>query len=375
MLFYFSLFFISYIFVLVEQVNMSRFSSGYIPLYKTRRSKPFVFLSIIFFLLSSLRWETGTDWVNYLELFNSVKIPFETLEEPTANTEPGFMFLNNLAKFVSEDYFVMLTLEAAILFGILSKCLPLYSPFPCLSLFVFLCMNLGGIFLVRQTLAIVILFVSLRYIYAKDLKKFIIIVLLATTIHRSSIVFLFAYPLFSLQLSLKELFKYSIIVFLLGSGFILSIFKIANDFNILGMAGRLYTYLEWGTDETGGSMVSPIMFMARGIVNRIFVVILVIFPLKRERENNQFFNGIFNLYVFGILLFCLLCPISIQLVRVTACFDFMQVLIYPYLFKKYKLSARKFLWVFLLPFFAYRFYAAISQFYGEYIPYTFIFEK
>jgi len=53
----------------------------------------FIFYSIVFFALSFLRWETGTDWDSYYEYFNSINNWFENTE-----FEPAYALVNEFAK-------------------------------------------------------------------------------------------------------------------------------------------------------------------------------------------------------------------------------------------------------------------------------------
>lgn len=51
-----------------------------------------------------------------------------------------------------------------------------------------------GTFLLRQVIAIGIILLSIRFIEEKDLKKFVIVVLLASLFHKTALIFLISYP-------------------------------------------------------------------------------------------------------------------------------------------------------------------------------------
>ena len=103
-------------------------------IFSLKRKITIKILSIIifvFFIFSFIRWETGTDWQSYYDVFKSIKEPWVMKEDVySLEFESGFMFLNHLAKSISDSYTIMLFLQGAILFFCLNTSLVKYSLYP-----------------------------------------------------------------------------------------------------------------------------------------------------------------------------------------------------------------------------------------------------
>lgn len=322
---------------------------------------------IVFLFLSFLRWETGTDWDSYLRIFNNISEPFDTLEEPEANTEKGYMFLNNLAKFLSSSYTMMLFLEGLIIYIYLYKGIRWLSPYPLFSLFIFFCMNLGGIFFVRQTIAVVITLFSIKYIIQRRLWMFLLMIILASTFHRTAVIFVFTYFVFyrrySFLTSFLLLLGSAILGYIIGS----ALMDYLSSAGLSGISERIAMYS--GADYNDALGMSSTAFMIRGLINRFFIFTLVFLFMRAFRNEDDVFNGIFNLYLFGACLFVFVTPISREFARLTGYYDIVQILIYPYLLFILHGSRKRILFLLLIFFFVFRLYSAVNQWYDAYVPY------
>lgn len=360
MLFYFFIFILLLPFVCME-INKLH----------AKRSGAFFLFTCLFLILSFIRWNTGTDWDNYLKLFERIRVPFETLEDLEAGTEKGFMFINNFSKWISESYTLCLFLQGLLLYTFLYKGLKALSPYPLFSLLVYYSMNLAGIFFVRQTIALAISMYSVTFIIKKKPYLFVLFVLLSATIHRTAILFLIAYFVFWRRYSLKSLFLYTGMAAV--SGWIIGML-VVNYLASLGLgeiSSRLIKYLD--SDYESAMEVSNTTFLIRGLMNRAFVFGLVYIFLSKYREKDIVFNGIFNLYIFGAILFVFVTPISRELARLTGYFDMAQLLIYPYIIYRMPAKYKQSLFCLLTVFFFYRLYVVVNQFPEAYIPYKTIF--
>lgn len=360
MLLYFILFFLILLFVCLELATAH-----------SRNSFFLLFFVLLFYLLSFIRWETGTDWENYFDVFDSIKIPFETLVDPVGGAEVGFMILNNFSKLLMESYTLCLFLQGLILYAFLYISLKTLSPYPLFSLFVFYSMNLGGIFFIRQTIAMAITLFSVSFIAKKKLVKFVLLVLLASTIHRTAILFLFAYFVFWRSYNIKSVLFYISVAAVAGGIIGVIIVSYLSSIGLGEISNRLIMYAD--SDYESTMKVSNASFLFRGLINRAFVVSIVLMFLWKYRQKDLVFNGIFNLYLFGIVIFVFVAPISRELIRLTGYFDMTQLLIYPYVLYKMPVKYKQPFFLLLTIFFFYRLYVAVNQFPDAYIPYKTIF--
>lgn len=321
-----------------------------------------------FFVLSFIRWETGTDWNSYLEVFERIKIPWNSLEDKYSEFEIGFMVLYNLARSVSDSYTVMLLVEAVLLYMCVYNALKSQSIFPIFSLLMYYSMSLAGIFFVRQNIAMAILLCSLPYIIDRKPFKFCIIVFMAFLIHRTALIFLIAYPCFFKYYELK-----TIIIFLfcaIGVGLFLGKLFLGMMSGLeLGIVSlKINAYLNMGVEDNSTTF-STTAVLLRGILNRVFLIIIYMSLLNRKRKTNYVLNGLINLNLLGIILYVILTPIAFSLGRITAYFDIMQILILPYLLNICTLRTRCGLMVFLLLYMVFRLYTILAAYPDEYIPY------
>ena len=362
MLLYITLFFLLFILTYLEILsNNKQFSQNSI-----------IIVTTFFFILSFIRWDTGTDWEPYFEAFERIKIPWENLSDKYSEFEWGFMVLYNIAKSLSDSYTMMLFIEATILYMCMFHVIKTHSLYPIFSLFIYYCMSFAGIFFVRQNIAMIILLCSLKYIYERKIIPFIIIVCIASLIHRTAIIFLLSYPIYKYYYSLKFIIVSVLITTLLGLFLTKLMLNMIGGLGLGIISAKINAYLDLGENDNSTTF-STTGILIRGLINRAFLVILYLSILNKDRAQNRVLNGLINLNIFGIILYIILTPIAFSLGRVTAYFDILQIFILPYLFTKCTFRAKYTIISLLSIYLFFRLYTAIAAFPQEYIPYkTFI---
>lgn len=116
--------------------------------------------------------------------------------------EPGYAVLNKLLSYVITDsqgfIFAMGIICLIPSFFFIRK----FSAFPLLSIVIFYANFLkASEYLYRQWIAVLLLFCSFKYIVERKLVKFILIVVLSAFFHRTALVFLIVYPLYSIKIT------------------------------------------------------------------------------------------------------------------------------------------------------------------------------
>jgi hypothetical protein len=155
----------------------------------------FIFWIISFTLFRGLRWETGTDWEQFYYCFQHTTwdniFTYSRYGEETGHYELmefGYMFLNwFIGLFGNYTVFLIITNFLVLIsyscFAL--KCVPKYSILTFAMILVF-----NRYFPVRLDLANSIMIWALYYILMKNFWKYLIVVLLAFTIHKSALLFL-----------------------------------------------------------------------------------------------------------------------------------------------------------------------------------------
>jgi hypothetical protein len=163
--------------------------------------------AIPLFLLLALRYQVGTDYNTYSNAYISISRYsfFEAVPDGYVNwLGNGFVFLcKTIALFAGSNYFWYHAILAALAINCLYIAIFKNSVLPLLSLFIYL--SDGYYYQLfnqsRQGLAILIVFISYKYIFDKKVLPFIITVLIAALVHPSALIFLPAYFLAKVKLN------------------------------------------------------------------------------------------------------------------------------------------------------------------------------
>lgn len=337
---------------------------------KKNLTKMFNIFLFIFFLISFVRWERGTDWQPYLDFFNNI-----SYNTNTSDFEFLFVKLNVFSAMISDSYTFLLFLQAILIYFFTWRSLKSFSISPIFSLLIWFSFSFAGIFFVRQTIAVALVLFSFTFIFDRKLKLFITFVLIASLFHQTAIIFLPAYFCYKLVLSRKQ-----VLVMLVGAFFLSLIssffFQYLSNFGIASISDRAVGYLEAGSEDTFGSMYSPYETMLRGLLYR-FVGLSIIFYFLFDTYKSEIKLRVFgNLYFFGVLIFILFVPVSVTFSRFCNYFEISQVFIYPYLVYRWRKPYYRDLILFsLILFFLFRLYGVIAGYENLYVPFKSIFNK
>ena len=321
---------------------------------------------LIFFILSTFRWENGTDWDTYLQYYHWL-----TQVTCIGYMEPGFTLLTSINS-VFFNYTTQLGCVAFLSIVPIAWKYHKISPYPLFTLLIWYSTTFANIFPVRQSIAIALFVTSWKFIEEKRLKSFIGVIILAATFH---ITVLITIPIYFLW---HKKFATSTLIF---SIIIISAFSIVGDkiiSNMLLILGgdlvkqKLEFYLE-NSSENFGSAYSPIQVLIRGILNRSFIFFPLLFLLKDIRYTNEKLNSYINIYFFSFVLFLLVSPLSIALGRLCMYSDIIQAILIPFIFTGNTTRENKcILFILIIGYFLIRFRGIIFNYQDLYIPYNFV---
>ncbi len=181
--------------------------------YKEQRRNYFLIFTL--YLVCSLfaggrSIQVGTDTGNYARSFENRSYLYREIDPGLSGLgeEPGYYFLQKGLGLISDDYFVLLTGIALVFCFFVFLSISKYSKLPALSLFVFI--TLGYYTFVfnaaRQGIAMAIYMLSIPTLFEKNFWKYSIVVLCAALFHKTIIIALPLYFIFSMRFSLRSLF-------------------------------------------------------------------------------------------------------------------------------------------------------------------------
>lgn len=173
------------------------------------------FLIFILYLVCSLfagarNIQVGTDTGSYARSFEDRSYLYREIEPGLLGLrdEPGYYYLQKALGLISNDYSVLLIGIALVFCLFVFLAISKYSKSPVLSLFVFI--TLGYYTFVfnaaRQGIAMSIYMLSIPYLLERNFWKYSVVVFCAALFHKTIIIALPLYFIFSMRFSLRSLF-------------------------------------------------------------------------------------------------------------------------------------------------------------------------
>lgn len=301
------------------------------PISNKKANAVMLFLIVVFTLFRGLRWDTGTDWESYLELFERASFSnifsFDRYGNGSEFMEPGIVFINALFNTIFPYTVYLLATNAFILWGY-KRTVSYFLPKRRVFAFCFLIISVA-FFPVRQEIANVIIMLSLPALLDKKYKQFILLSILAVLIHKTAAFMLVAiFIIHRIKLSSPILLGIFFSSLVLG---ITVIQSLASRFAPLiialnaGYEHNLEYYTESISEDAGIGITSIIM--------PLFLISLACFARhKSERlKDSESFNMFLNLMTAFFSLNLLLGSTGLtQLMRLTKYLFFADAFVLAY---------------------------------------------
>ena len=272
------------------------------------KKKVILFYVLVFTCFRGLRWNTGTDWVQYFEVFqdaewNNITSYYRGL----GNMEYGYMFINVLIKSIINNYTAFLLITNFFILLSYAKFSITNSKYP-IYVFVLLMFS-TQFFPVRIGIAVAFIIWGLSKFSERNKLKVIIYSIIAASIHSSAIIFIPVY-LISLYKRLPTLLAVasSVVALVLIQLDIVGIVLSNFDF-IYGILGehnstKFEHYLDYSESNVAMnplSILNPILF--------IFTLYLfgnTIKKIEKEvKDDSTNYAFVYNIYfvfvIMGIL--------------------------------------------------------------------------
>lgn len=257
-------------------------------------------MSINWILISGLRGlSVGADTLSYRRRFeHTLSTPWSELFENfyvvyvnAEGKDPGYAVFEKIVQIFTDNYQVYLVIVAAVFFIGLAFWIYRYSSEPCMSYLIFSSFLFGFYALtgLRQTVAtVLVVFIGTRLIEKRKFLPFLLVVLVAFTVHKSAICFLPFYVLSRIPVNKKSVlavFCTTPILFLY------------ND-QIFRVLGYLVGY-EYDEIENRGAYGFTFMYIA------VTVVMLLLLQLIKKKcpHYKMYYNALFLGLMFLPLVF------------------------------------------------------------------------
>lgn len=245
----------------------------------------------------ALRWETGTDWIPYHDFFIHSNSSFHREE---SGFEWGYTWLNQCIRYFTDSFTVFLLVECFLNLFFIAWFAKGMRENKCMILLISFCL---AVFPIRYTLASNIILCSYKYIIKKKIIPFIILFILAFSIHRSVIVF---FPVYFL---VRKQYPSTILVIVYLAAIILGLLTEMTFGNVVQLISLFYGQIGESFQNkldayvTGDipeyAMRTPIQLLL-SYANSIFFILLFCYYRSKFFVGNSMYNVLLNLYVLGL---------------------------------------------------------------------------
>jgi hypothetical protein len=298
-------------------------------------------------LYPGLRYTTGADYSNYLDMFNLVKPLFDYsgFSELSNNFsqihgEFGFLLINSIFKQLNLSFESLLLFIAFLNIIILIVVLTRNSVNPLMSLFIYcsLFYLITQFSQIRMGVAISIFLLSIQYIYNKNFLKFSILILLGSFFFHK--ILLISYLLFffrNIAPTYKKGFYYLFFAIILYELNVLSFFlEIFSKFD-LRIIQQINHYYQ---DENYLGLTPPYMTLTFFM----YIYIYSIYLLNRNKIYNNYIEYLLVILLIGIFLNISFYEIQIISGRLSRLFISVLILIVPFILYKNKFKMHSYLY-------------------------------
>lgn len=282
----------------------------------TKDLKPYktlltLFSCVLLALFTGLRWETGTDWFTYKELFDTLELDWTFLLN-VYSFDLGYVILNAIVRLFTDNYTLFLLIDSFIAVGIVFWFLKKYSPNPNISLFVFY-----NAFFVAQFMGSNRRIISLGaglfvfyFVHEKKYKKYVIWQLLAFLFHRSSIMLCLSWFVPRKRFSTNQILTILFVCLIIGiSQFPFKIVGILGEvlsaFTTNSLVDKMLYYSE-NSESVIPDNTNPVILMTLSVIKRSIFISFYLYVLKVNKGVLDSLSDYFlNIYIVGFAIYLL----------------------------------------------------------------------
>lgn len=295
---------------------------------KIKASLAFLIAVLIPSVMAGIRYFTGTDYINYLRLYNEIAL--YGYSRTTPDLEIGYVFINRICNNLGIGYQGVLFVMSWITNYYALKAIIVYKEKfdPGLSYFLYLiCYYQASYNLIRQAAAMTITLYALTKLEKGKIREAIVYVIVAFLFHSSAIIILL--PIITYMLYKSNLSRYIKRIYTVTVAIVLFFYDtfFALIANIVSLPSRYIGYIERGQYEDFGFTV----FIRFGYILLPFLLIY-----KRYKKENRMVYP-FVLFTFGFVFRLATYSATFSLaVRMVYYFQIYQIFCVPLLFEYFK---------------------------------------
>ena len=251
-----------------------------------------IILMVLLSILGGVRLN-GPDYDAYNSYFTT-NFTLTNFQEAPERFEVGYATINYIIKELTDSFNVLTFVLTSIICFFKYQIFAHITPFPLVTFLLNFSYFYGDAYVMRQSVAIGLTAFSYIYIVKRSLLKFLLVVFVASLFHRTALVFIPAYWIYKMDLSVQR------VIILLIFFFFIGYFELVGQLiqNITGMDNvfidKLMMYSE-GKDNSYGATVDPQTKILISLLKRYIVLLILLCYRKSINDIYPFFGGIFNI--------------------------------------------------------------------------------
>ncbi|APX64132.1 EpsG family protein [Acinetobacter schindleri] len=336
------------------------------------------FFCLCFIFLGGIKWNTGTDWNSYYYGFLNA-ISYDHAVNSPYSFEWGYAILNLLINNLTGSFTVLLFLFTflTVFFKYIVLINSKFISYSLFGLFCYYCYAIGDIVAWRQAFAISIVLFSIIFIIKRKIFPFLLCIFIATLFHRTAIVCLILYYIYSINLSKKSM----LIIFFTSilTGLILFNLKVSSlNLPLLGNLDALSAYQDKldaynQIGQVSYGKVDSNLSNILGYLRKALFVVPMIILVKRD---NFLIYRLMNFTIIGSAIYFILGAIATDFKRFGGYFDIFDILLIPAILYGIKNTKIRYLMILIYAIFMLlRLYTSLFNFWDVYDPFITIFDS
>ena len=278
------------------------------------------------FLTAALRREVGTDWPIYLDYYKMINAGTNSFSEPLFN------LMNRLVFHTVGDFQGLVVLSAFLSYFFLFRAMGEQSISLPLSLLIFFVSSafFASMNQLRQAISMPIMLYACKYIRQKKPWRYLFWCAVASAIHLSSLVYLVLYFWARFRPSLRRY------VTIFGACVVA-----LPVLHILAEALIRFSKYAWYFTSYFNSGSTENNFYLIGFVFQFVMLVIFSWYRFRSAEEDPVYDGMLNCYFLSVIAL-LFTPVLTQVLRVSQCFGYCQILLVPRTINREKDPTRRF---------------------------------
>lgn len=312
---------------------------------------------LIFILFWGFRGYICTDWVNYYEFFydNPPITDWNAWKRYTSENflDIGYIIYTGIFKIFCSNFLAFQSISYILILLIIHRCIRLYTSDYILSFILMIVFfTVQSINLMRNVIAIAFFLYSIRYIYSKNIWKYIAINAIGVLFHKTALIFIPLYFVLGHRFSIKTL----ILIFTCAYIVMICQFSIISEYasSIIGDTSGRVNYVLQYLKESDPKLISI------GNLERLITGIILILNYNKLWDKYRYGGYFANMMALCLLTYLVFFEINVLVVRISQLFSFAYVIFYTNILDIYE--KRKYINLYRIAIFAYVGLWSISTF-------------